>query len=190
MNVPSQHEGGSRFVPVLESTTLRDLQESAVGLFSSPTNGYGESREECVLSLVCGTFPSKDLGDMSCSVNDCLAERCLKIEDDSHIYRGSNRLLLVRKLWVILLETFLTTLSCLKPSSHQLKQGRTFLTALFNKGSTMVGEEMAEEIHNCHMARSEKSKSIKILIELILIWNSWVLSNPAPPPPYLTLTKL
>ena len=60
MNVPSQQEGGTRFVPVLESTTLRDLKESDVGLFSSPTNGYGESREESVLSLVCGKFPSKD----------------------------------------------------------------------------------------------------------------------------------
>ena len=126
MNV--QHEGGSRFVPVLDSTTLRHLQDSAVGLFSSPTNGYGESREECVLPLVCDTFPSKDL-DMSCLVKQYLSLKIGKTtfnlrsmkEDESHLYRGSNGLLLVRKLLIILWETFLTTLSRLQPSSHRLQ---------------------------------------------------------------------
>ena len=87
INVPTRHEGGSRFVPVLDSTTLRDLQESAVGLFFSPTNGYGESRDECVVSLVCGTFPSKEL-DMSCLVKQYLSERCLKIGKTSFILRS------------------------------------------------------------------------------------------------------
>ena len=85
MTVRAAQQGGQRFFDVpVRDFSLRELQDVAVGIYFDPRNGFNELPGDCEVSMVCGSYPEREL-QLSINIADFLKEKALEMNKMSFI---------------------------------------------------------------------------------------------------------